>query len=123
MSKGSGSTIAVVDDDIRILESIGELLESTGYMVSLHTSAQSLLDSGGLVTGDCLITDLGMPAMDGFELCRRLRMRNPQLAVIFITARRGLHDQERADRVGHYGLFQKPFDGAALLAAVQKAVS
>jgi len=123
MGGQSGVTIAVVDDDIRILESLGELLESTGYTVNLHTSAQSLLDSGGVETGDCLITDLGMPVIDGFELCRRLRLTNPHLPVIFITARNGIHDQARADRFGHHGLFQKPFDAAALLSAVKKAIA
>ncbi|MBY3537566.1 response regulator [Rhizobium laguerreae] len=123
MGDASPATIAVVDDDSRILESLGELLESRGYIVRLYGSAQSLLDGGGLETGDCLITDLGMPAMDGFELCRRLRCANPDLAVIFMTARNGLHDQERAARVGHHGFFEKPFDATAMLAAVKKAVS
>lgn len=123
MERQSGPIIAVVDDDLRILEAVGELLESKGYVVSLHASAQSLLESGVMRTGDCLITDLGMPVMDGFELCHRARLLNPHLAVIFMTARRGVHDQERADRFGHCGLLQKPFDAAALLAAVKKAIA
>ena len=122
MHCSSESLIAVVDDDIRILEALRELLESTGYAVDVHTSGQSLLENGGLGPGDCLITDLGMPEMDGFELCRRLRLMTPELPVIFMTARNGMHDQERADRFGHHGLFQKPFDGAALIASVRKAL-
>ena len=119
----SGSTIAVVDDDIRILQSMGDLLESTGYVVRLYQSAQSLLDSGETESVDCLITDLGMPAVDGFELCRRLRRENPDVAVIFMTAREGPNDHERADRVVHHGFFHKPFDAGELLTAVRAAVS
>ena len=122
MKLSSRSVIAVVDDDIRILEALRELLESTGYTVNVHTSGQSLLDNGGLKPGDCLITDLGMPDMDGFELCRRLRLINPDLPVIFMTARNGMHDQERADRFGHHGLFHKPFHGAALIASLKEAL-
>ena len=54
--------IAVVDDDPRVLESLGELFESSGYVVSAYPSAQTLIDAG-LSNVDCLISDIGMPAI------------------------------------------------------------
>ena len=60
--------IAVVDDDRRILESLEMLLASADYDVRLFSSATALLESGGLREIDCLISDVGMPVMDGFEL-------------------------------------------------------
>jgi FixJ family two-component response regulator len=121
MSDRLRHVIDVVDDDPRILEALGELLESKGYLVNLYTSGQLLLDDDE-EHGDCLITDLGMPGIDGFELCRRLRLTNPNLPVIFMTARNGIHDQKRADRFEHHGLLQKPFDAATLLASVESAI-
>ncbi len=117
-----GYVITVVDDDMRILEALRELLESKGYVVVLHSSGQSLLDSSEQAC-DCLITDLGMPGMDGFELCRRVRLTDPTLPVIFMTARNGINDQDRADRFEHHGLLYKPFDAATLLASVESAIS
>ncbi len=60
-------TIALVDDDPRVLESLEELFESSGYVVRAYPSAQALIDAG-LSNVDCLITDIGMPVVDGFEL-------------------------------------------------------
>ena len=110
----------MVDDDFRVLESLAELLEASGYTVHAYLSAQSLLDSGMLETLDCLITDVGMPGMDGFELCRRTRAERPGLPVVFLTARHNPSDQRRAEAQGDCELFRKPFQAAILLAAVDR---
>jgi len=112
--------VAVVDDDPRILESLQDLLESAGYAVVLHASAGSLLASD--VAGiDCLITDVGMPGIDGFELRDRVKRLRPELPVFLVSGRRDLTDDGAAGQVsGEF--FRKPFDGSALLAAVDRAV-
>lgn len=111
--------VAVVDDDRRILDSIGSLLESAGYEPRLYSSPEALLNSeGGIAELSCLITDIGMPTMDGFELRRVARAAKPGLPVILITGRDDL-----AKLAGASGeLFRKPFNGPELLAAVKKAV-
>jgi FixJ family two-component response regulator len=115
-----GSVVAVVDDDPRLIESMEELLESGGYHARCFSSAQSLLDNG-LSGVDVLITDIGIPDIDGFEL-RNLAMRlRPGLPVVLITGRHEIADQGRAQGIS--GFFRKPFDGQALLAAVGKALS
>jgi FixJ family two-component response regulator len=111
--------IAVVDDDPRLLESLEDLLESAGYAARSFPSARSLLVAGlgGL---DLLITDIGMPGMDGFEL-RDLAMKaRPDLPVLLITGRHELADQGRAQGIS--GFFRKPFDAQALLSAVGDAL-
>lgn len=123
MSKSQRCTIAVVDDDERVLESLEDLLESAGHGVRVFASGQALLDDAGFAAIDCLITDIGMPALDGFELQRLARVRRPGLPVILITGRHEIADQHRAQAVGHHGFFRKPFDGKALLAAVGRALS
>jgi FixJ family two-component response regulator len=115
------SIVAVVDDDYRVLESLEELLESAGHSVRPFPSAKALLEDACLSEIDCLITDISMPVVDGFELRRLARDARPELPILFMTGRQDPADERRAME-GFHGLFQKPFDGPALLAAVAQAV-
>ncbi|PJI41856.1 response regulator [Ferrovibrio sp.] len=113
------SVVAVVDDDPRVLESLEELLESAGYVTRSFSSAGALLASG--TSGiDLLITDIGMPGMNGFELRDQVKKARPKLPVFLITGRHEIVDQERAQDID--GLFRKPFDGQVLLAAIADAL-
>jgi FixJ family two-component response regulator len=113
--------IAVVDDDARLLESLENLFESAGYGVRLFASARALVDVGfsGI---DCLVTDIGMPGMDGFELHELVKRARQELPVFLITGRDEPGDRERARAADVRGFFRKPFDGPALLAAVGDAL-
>ena len=119
----SPQSIAIVDDDVRVLESIKDLLEAAGYSVLLFHSAEALIEGKDPDRLDCLITDIGLPLIDGFELGRIVRSTCPKLPVIFITGRRENADEQRAAEFGHPALFRKPFDAAALLSAVSQALS
>ena len=110
--------IAVVDDDQRILASIGSLLESADYLIHPFASPAELLESGRLAEIDCLISDIDMPAMDGFELLRVVRAARPELPVILITGHPEMLNRLPQVGTGHYRLFKKPFDGQELLTAV-----
>ena len=114
------SIVAIVDDDQRLLESLGDLLESAGHAVRTFGSAQALLDSKDVGEIACLITDIGMPGIDGFELQRRMRKQRPDLPVILITGR---HEIAERPQARHSRFFRKPFDGQALLAAVGDALT
>lgn len=111
--------VAIVDDDPRLLESLEELLESAGYAVRCFPSAQALLfeDLYGL---DLLITDVGMPGMDGFELRNAVKKERPDLPVFMITGRHEIAEQGRAQGIG--GVFRKPLDGPVLLSAIEYAL-
>ncbi len=112
--------IAIVDDDPRLLESVGDLLESAGYVARSFSSASALLDDG-LLDLDLLITDIGMPSMDGFELRDRVKRERPELPVFLITGRHEIADQSRAQGMSDF--FRKPFDAHALLAAIANALN
>jgi FixJ family two-component response regulator len=116
------SVIAVVDDDRSVLESLEMLLTSAEYDVRVFSSGQALLASGGLLEIDCLISDVGMPIMDGFELARRVQAARPGLPVILISGRPDLLNRSPLDMPGRYRLFKKPFNGPELLATVGDAL-
>ncbi len=111
--------VAIVDDDPRLLESVGDLLESAGYVARSFSSAGSLLVNG-LSDLDVLITDIGMPGIDGFELRDLVKKSRPELPVFLITGRHEIADQSRA--LGISGFFRKPFDAQALLTAIANAL-
>jgi FixJ family two-component response regulator len=116
------SVIAVVDDDPSILRSLEYLLESADYSVRLFTSATTLIDSGCLSEVHCLISDIDMPGMDGFELLRLIHAARPELPTILIT---GYPDRvKRLSALGKINprVFTKPFEGGELLEAIDDAL-
>ncbi|HTV98347.1 MAG TPA: response regulator [Steroidobacteraceae bacterium] len=113
---------AIVDDDQRMLWSLENLLESAGYTVRLFAAAETLLESGQLAELDCLISDIDLPRIDGFELLRRARAARPELPVILITGHHAIGERPPPGSAGNCLLLMKPFDGQDLLAAVSEAV-
>jgi len=116
--------VAVVDDDARVLESLEDLLESAGHTVHLFSSAQALLDNEVFGEIDCLISDIGMPTIDGFHLERLARAARPELPVILITGRLELtNSHEGIGRREKSTLLLKPFSEQDLLGAINKALA
>jgi FixJ family two-component response regulator len=112
-----------VDDDFRVRESIGSLMESAGYKALMFSSAEAFLLSGALAKTSCLVTDVRMLGMDGVELQRRVRLDRPQLPVIFISAHYNDETRQRALDGGAVEFLYKPFDAAELLEAIQTALN
>ena len=117
-----GFIVAVVDDDQRILESLEDLLESGDHTARLFASGTELLESGCLAEIDCLISDIDLPKIDGFELLRLVHAARPELPVILITGHPEMANRSPPIDSGHYRLFKKPFNGQELLRAVRDAV-
>jgi FixJ family two-component response regulator len=122
MAASSKYIIAVVDDDSRILESLENLLESAGHTVRVFPSAELFLKRNGFKGIDCLISDIGMPVIDGLELQQLAKVARPDLPVILITGRHENADRERAISQGSSAFFQKPFNGHDLLRAIKEAL-
>jgi FixJ family two-component response regulator len=114
--------VAVVDDDPGVLRSLEYLLESADHGARLFTSAQALLDSGCLAEIDCLITDIDMPGVDGFELLRLVHAARPELPAILITGYPDTLKQLPPLGDSKPRFFTKPFQGPELLAAVSDAL-
>jgi FixJ family two-component response regulator len=119
MSSFPSAIIAVVDDDQRVLESIENLLSAGGYTACVFLSAQAFLDSGTLNSIGCLISDIRMPIMDGWQLRAMAHHERPGLPVILITGHDDVSSMECASATA---IFRKPFSSDALLAAVSTAL-
>jgi FixJ family two-component response regulator len=112
--------VAVVDDDPHVLESFDELLGSAGYQVLLFSSASAFLEGDGIQRVDCLISDIRMPSMSGWELLRMAHSERPGLPVILMTARDQEHSRDQVERSWARFLFRKPFDSRELVRAVDR---
>jgi FixJ family two-component response regulator len=119
---GSLPVISVVDDDESIRQSLGGLMRSVGFGVKMFSSAEEFLNSGDPRETRCLILDVRMPGMDGFELQRRLEASQYEIPVIFITAHGDEELRRRALIAGAIDYLLKPFSEEALLNAVQAAL-
>jgi FixJ family two-component response regulator len=115
--------VAVVDDDPRIRESLESLIESAGLKARVFSLAEDFLRGELLALTSCLITDVRMPKMDGLELQRRVRLKRPELPVIFITAHHEDRIEQRAFAQGAALFVRKPFDADELLQGIKLAVS
>jgi CheY-like chemotaxis protein len=78
--------ISVVDDDRSVVEAMVSLIQSVGYKAQGFRSAEAFFKSRQLLNTGCLILDVRMPSMGGFELQRRLAAGNYRIPIIFITA-------------------------------------
>jgi FixJ family two-component response regulator len=108
-------TIAVVDDDLRVLESLINLLASCGYEAQGYCSAEEFLESGGLQKSSCVITDVEMRQMNGLGLLYHIRSTANSLPVVIITGKPSEKSESFYLEKGAVGFFRKPVDGDALV--------
>src|SRR5580692_2206497 len=108
-------TIAVIDDDLRVLESLINLLRSCGYQAEGYGSAEEFLDSGGLLKSSCVITDVEMRQMSGLGLLYHINSTKSPLPVVIITGKPSTNSESFYLEKGAVGFFRKPVDGDALV--------
>lgn len=93
----------LVDDDIEMLEMLSHLIDWQTYGFSIsgkYNNGENALKSIGEEKVDLLVTDITMPAMDGFELARNLRKINPEMNVIFLTCHEDFSYAKEAIQIG-----------------------
>lgn len=112
--------IAVVDDDPSIRRSIARLLRSEGLAAETFASAAEFLTANALEPPACLVLDVHLGTMSGFELQEQLASTHPDVPIIFITAHDEIHSAELTRRSGPDGYLRKPFDGAAFVGIVRR---
>jgi FixJ family two-component response regulator len=115
-------TVAVVDDDESVRESLPDLLKEFGFSARAFSSAEEFLGSGCVDQITCLILDIAMPGMTGWELQSRLQRQGERVPIIFITARRDETVRPKALQLGAVDCLFKPFSDTALLEALNTAL-
>ena len=115
--------IAIVDDDEHVREAIRRLMRSVGFAAETFSSAIEFLRSSRVKCTACLIADINMPEMSGFDLYFRLSELGNPIPTIFITAFPSENDHSRALDAGVTHYLAKPFVDAELIDGVRKAVA
>ncbi|HEX3257854.1 MAG TPA: response regulator transcription factor [Pseudonocardia sp.] len=113
------TTVLLAEDDAAIAEPLSRALQREGYEVSVAADGLIALEhvrAGGV---DLLVLDLGLPGMDGLEVCRRIRLEVPDLPVLMLTARTDEVDFVVGLDAGADDYVGKPFRLAELLARVR----
>ena len=116
------NTILIIDDEKEICESIKMILEYEGYSVDYSTSAIKGLNLVEEKQIACLLLDIQMPEMNGFEVLKRVKESNPSLSVIIISAHGSIENAIKATRLGAFDFVEKPIDRDKLLISVRNAV-
>ena len=113
--------IAVLDDEPQFCRALARLLKTHGFEVMTFACGEALLAACASRLPDCLLLDLHMPGLNGFDVLERVAVR--RLPVIVITG----HDQpgnaERVRTLGALAYFLKPVNESQLLAALRNAIA
>jgi DNA-binding NtrC family response regulator len=116
------NTILIIDDEKEICESIKMILEYEGYTVEYSTSAIQGLKVIEEKQISCLLLDIQMPEMSGFEVLKKVKESTPSLSVIIISAHGSVENAIKATRLGAFDFIEKPIDRDKLLISVRNAV-
>jgi len=114
--------ISVVDDDSSMRRALGRMVKSFGFDARLFASARECLDGSDIDLSACLILDVSMPGMDGFELHARLAELKRSVPTVFISAYDDERYPEKARSIGAIAFLNKPCDESLLLDAINKAL-
>ena len=113
-------SITVVEDDSSFRRALRRLLSGAGYTVATFASAEEFLASDSSSATDCLVLDIHLGGMSGFDLQQRLAAAGAPIPTVFITAHDDPATRERARSGAAY--LRKPFREDALVGAIQQAL-
>jgi len=111
-------TVMIIDDDPGVRDSLGKLLRSAGFRVSLHGSVSEFLAAGRSEGPACLVLDVRLPGQSGLELQRELAGTQRPLPIIFITGHGDIPMSVQAMKGGAIEFLTKPFREQDLLEAI-----
>jgi FixJ family two-component response regulator len=117
-TKEQPSTVVVIDDDPAVRESLGSLLRSVGFQVTLLGSVSEFLKTSRPSGPTCLVLDVRLPGQSGLEFQRELSGAKSQLPIIFITGHGDIPMSVQAMKGGAIEFLTKPFRDQDLLDAI-----
>lgn len=119
---GSTHRILIVDDEPMVTKGCHRILTEQGYQVDTTQSGQDGLSRALAQSFVLVVTDLRMPDLDGMELVRALRRKQPQTAIIVLTGYGTVPSAVEAMRLGVSGYLEKPFTPEQITEAVHDAL-
>jgi two-component system, LuxR family, response regulator FixJ len=114
--------IFIIDDDHSMQRAFLLLLQAAGFNAMAFSSAQEFLIYSPVSDDDCIILDLRMPVMNGFDLMKKLISRGVHTPVICVTAFDDAKSREQARELRAAAYFTKPVDDQALIDAINWAI-
>jgi len=115
--------IALVDDDAAVRVALTRLLRIAGYEVESFASGDELLAACEARTPDCLLLDVHLPGLSGFELLQRVRDNGANPPAVFLTASEDASIADRVRQCGGVRLLRKPFSSDVLREAIGAALA
>jgi sigma-B regulation protein RsbU (phosphoserine phosphatase) len=112
--------ILIVDDIAKNIQVLGNILSKDGYAISYATHGRQALEMIAAEDYDLILLDIMMPELDGFEVCRRIKLMpgKKEIPIIFLTARIEKQDIVEGLNTGAVDYITKPFNSAELKARV-----
>lgn len=114
-------SIAIIDDDALVRQSLEDCMESAGYAVEGFDSAEEFLASESARKAACLIVDVQLPGITGLELQDRLARADNRVPIVFVSAQGTQANREKAMSRGATGFLSKPFRRDDLVRLVEAA--
>lgn len=111
--------ILVVEDEVKIANLLKRGLDEDGYHAALAFDGRSGLEAALAGPFDLIVLDIGLPELDGMEVCRALRAKGRLTPIIMLTARDAVHDKVRGLDLGADDYLTKPFAFEEFLARVR----
>jgi FixJ family two-component response regulator len=116
-------TIHIVDDDASFRTSVSRLLRASGYQTELYESGDAFLEKLPIVEAGCILLDLQMSGVQGFELQEHLAKIGNVLPIIFLTAHGDIRAGVQAIKAGAEDFLPKPVSREALFECVERALA
>jgi two-component system response regulator FixJ len=117
----SDRIVHVIDDDAGVRRALAFLLGSAGFPVRVYESAVMFLSADPMSMSGVVVTDIGMPEIDGMELQRQLKAQKFRLPIIMITGNGDIRMAVEALKAGAADFIEKPFDDDVLIATINAA--
>ncbi len=114
-------SIAIVDDDVSILDIMSQSLSMEGFACDTFTRAEDALDALVHSPVDVLLTDIVLPGMGGLDLVKRVKEAHPQITVVVMTGFAENFSYDAAVRAGAADFIKKPFSVQELLVRIKHA--
>jgi two-component system response regulator FixJ len=116
-------TVALIDDDAAVLDSLGKLLGNRGIVVECFTSADDFLARSETMALTCVVSDIRMPGLSGLDLQAELMKRGSTVPLILITGHGDIAMAVRAIKLGAFDFIEKPLDDHKLADSIRNAIA